>query len=169
MTRNSDEKLPTKLLMAWWNNKHQVGGVLHSNKKTLVQNIALIVPTVDKYGSLKLWSHLALDNKYWNNHQKYKISYVPLYPVADYIYIADLNTRLSVGWKTLPNLNFKLKFQTQISNWNLNFKTKIFPILPVNPGFWEIDYKGKRNERNKVISCYLGKVMSWSRGGTEGF
>ena len=34
----------------------------------------------------------------------------------------DLNTRLCVGWKTLPNLKFKLKFQTQISNSNLNSK-----------------------------------------------
>ena len=31
------------------------------------------------------------------NHQKYKIAYVPLDPVADYVYIADLNTRLNVG------------------------------------------------------------------------
>ena len=47
------------------------------------------------------------------NHQKYEIAYVSLDPVSDCIYIADLNTRLRVGWKTLPNLNFKLKFQTQ--------------------------------------------------------
>ena len=47
------------------------------------------------------------------NHQKYKIDYVPLDPVADYVHILDLNTRLRVGWKTLPNLNFKPKFPTQ--------------------------------------------------------
>ena len=47
-----------------------------------------------------------------NNRQKDKISYVTLDPVTDYVYIVDLNTRLRVGWKTLPNLNFKLKFQT---------------------------------------------------------
>ena len=45
------------------------------------------------------------------NHQKDKIAYVTLDPVSDYAYIADLNTRHCVGWKTLPNLNFKLKFQ----------------------------------------------------------
>ena len=65
VTWNSDEKLLTKLLMAWWNNKLIFGGVLHSNKKTLVQNIASIVPTVYRYGSLKLWAHLSLDDKYW--------------------------------------------------------------------------------------------------------
>ena len=47
------------------------------------------------------------------NHQKDKIAYVPLNLFADYIYIADLNTRLHVGWKTKPNLNFKPKFQTK--------------------------------------------------------
>ena len=31
------------------------------------------------------------------NHQKDNISYVPLNPVAEYVYIADLNTRLRVG------------------------------------------------------------------------
>ena len=86
----------------------------------------------------------------WNillcNHQKDKISYVPLDPVADYVYLSDLNTRLRVGWKTLPDLNFKLKFQAQISSSNLNFKTKIFPILAGNPGFWEIDSKGRSNK-----------------------
>ena len=45
---------------------------------------------------------------------KDKIAYVPLDLVANYVYMAELNTRLHVGQKTLPNLNFKLKFQTQI-------------------------------------------------------
>ena len=45
-------------------------------------------------------------------HQKDKIAYVPLEPVSDYVYISDLNNRLSFSWKTLPNFNFKLKFQT---------------------------------------------------------
>ena len=65
MTRNSDKQIPTKLLTAWCNNKWQFGGVLHSNKKNLVQNIALIVPIVDRYGSLKLLEKIALDYKYW--------------------------------------------------------------------------------------------------------
>ena len=37
------------------------------------------------------------------NHQKDMIAYIPLDPVADYLYIADLNTRLRVGWKTRPD------------------------------------------------------------------
>ena len=45
------------------------------------------------------------------NHQKDKIAYVPLDPIADYVYIEDVNTRLRVSWKTLPNLNIKLEFQ----------------------------------------------------------
>ena len=31
------------------------------------------------------------------NHQKDKFSYIPLDPVANYVYIADLNNRLRVG------------------------------------------------------------------------
>ena len=38
------------------------------------------------------------------NHQKDKIAYVPLYLVSDYIHTVDLNTRLCVRWKTLPNV-----------------------------------------------------------------
>ena len=53
------------LLTAWLKNKRQVGGVLPSNNKTQVQNIAIIVPTVDLFGSLNLWEHLSLDDKYW--------------------------------------------------------------------------------------------------------
>ena len=82
----------------------------------------------------------------------------------------NLNNRLRVGLKTLPNLkfpnlNFKLKFQTQ--TWTS--KTKIFPVLPGNPGFWEIDSKGKSNESNEATSWLPGEAMSFSRGGTEGF
>ena len=51
--------------MALCNHKRRVGGVLHSKKKTLVHNIAIVFPTVDRFGSLTLWSHLTLDNEYW--------------------------------------------------------------------------------------------------------
>ena len=81
------------------------------------------------------------------NHQKYKISYVPLDPVADYLYTEDLNTRL----------RFKPQFQTQISNSNLNFKTKIFPVLPGNPDFWVIETKGKRNET--IFPCFCSEYI----------
>ena len=56
---------------------------------------------------------------------KREISYVPLNPVSDYVHILDLNTRPRVGWKTLPNLNSKLKFQTQISNSNYKLKLEL--------------------------------------------
>ena len=75
-------------------------------------------PTTMKYNSK--WSvndvvsfqvgYEAAANK-GDNHQNDKISYVPLDSVADYVYIADLNNRLRVCWKILPNLSFKLKFQ----------------------------------------------------------
>ena len=66
------------------------------------------------------------------------------------------------------------RFNTRTPCWLenatwLNFLSKIFPILPDNPVFWEINLKGKRNENNKVMSWSRVKAMSWSRGGTEGF
>ena len=36
----------------------------------------------------------------------------------------------------------------------------MFPVLLGNPGFWEIDSKGKRNESKKAMSWSLGKEMS---------
>ena len=67
---------------------------------------------------------------------KWHITYFPHDPVSDYIHMLNLNTRLCVDWKTLPNL----KFQTKISNSNFKLKlelqkTKIFPDFPGNPGF----------------------------------
>ena len=41
------------------------------------------------------YSYLFLGN--YINHQKDNVSYVPLDPVDDYVYILDLNTRLRVG------------------------------------------------------------------------
>ena len=49
---------------------------------------------------------------YTGNQQNDTIAYVPLDPVAGYIYIAELIQEL------------------------LNFLTKIFPVFPGNPRFW---------------------------------
>ena len=40
---------------------------------------------------------IVLDGSRYDNHQKDKIAYVPLDPISDYVYIADLNTRLHDG------------------------------------------------------------------------
>ena len=87
------------------------------------------------------------------NQRKEKIAYIPLEPVADYVYIRLNN--ITTCW--MKN-----------ATW-LNFLPEIFPVLSGNPGLWEIDSKGKRNESNKSMSWSLEKAMSWSRGGTEGF
>ena len=50
VTCNYDEQLPTNIPMTWCTHNRQFRGVLHSNKKTLVKNIALIIPTVDRFG-----------------------------------------------------------------------------------------------------------------------
>ena len=55
---------------------------------------------------------------------KWKIAYVPLDPVADYIHMLNQNNKETPCWlKNATQLKkFKLKFQTQSSNSNLNFK-----------------------------------------------
>ena len=70
VVRNSDLQLPTKLLTAWCNHKRKRGGVLHPNKKSIVQNIALILPYIGKTEIMSEWLHYALNNGYW----KYLIS-----------------------------------------------------------------------------------------------
>ena len=67
-----------------------------------------IVQELRQLGALLIY----VQDQYFNgNNQKEKIAYVPLDPVVDYLYIADLNNRLHVSWKTQPNLNFNLRFQ----------------------------------------------------------
>ena len=39
VARKSDDRLPTKLLTALCNHKRQRGGVLHTNKKSIVHNL----------------------------------------------------------------------------------------------------------------------------------
>ena len=63
VTRNSYEQLPTKILREWCKHKHWVGGALCSKNNTFVHDIAIIVPTVDIFSSLKFWARLSLDEK----------------------------------------------------------------------------------------------------------
>ena len=49
------------------------------------------------------FTRLLLSGENTSIHQKYKIAYVTIDPVADYVYITDLILELCVGWKTLPN------------------------------------------------------------------
>ena len=91
VTCNSNEQLPTKLLTERRNNKRQVRGILHSNNKTPMHNIVLIVPAVDWYGSLKLWEHFALDDRYW----KYLIYLIGNTPTPPPITLPSTNTKIS--------------------------------------------------------------------------
>ena len=88
------------------------------------------------------------------NHQKEKISYIPLDSFIDYVYNTDLNTTLRVGWKTLPNLNLKLKFQTQ--TWISKPK--------YSPSSWVIRYSGKLTPRVKLMKpyCHVAAQSIWA-------
>ena len=48
LVRNFGLQLPTKLLTAWCNHKRKRVGVLHSNKKSIAQHPALILPCICK-------------------------------------------------------------------------------------------------------------------------
>ena len=48
VVRNSDLQFPTKLLTAWCNHKQKCGEVIQLNKKSIVHNIALILPCIGK-------------------------------------------------------------------------------------------------------------------------
>ena len=63
--RNSDDQFPTKLLTAWCNHRRPQGGVLHSNKKSIMQHLRYIIPTTDRTGSLQSWAFHALDQVHW--------------------------------------------------------------------------------------------------------
>ena len=117
LTRNSDEQLPKKFLMEQCNNKWNIGSVLHSNEKTLVHNIALILPTVDRYGSLKLWAHLALDGRY----RKYLINVIGNTPTPPPVPPPSPNTKKaqppSTPYTTCPSQatpTFYLPMQSKI-------------------------------------------------------
>ena len=63
VVRNSDQQLPTKLLTAWCNQKQRRVGVIHLNKKYIVQNIALNLPCIGKTGIMSEWVQYGLSVK----------------------------------------------------------------------------------------------------------
>ena len=59
---------------------------------------------MNPYNDFSNYTYITISPFYiTTKHQKYKIAYIPLNPVANYVYIADLIIKLRVGWKTLPN------------------------------------------------------------------
>ena len=73
--------------------------------------------------------------------------------VQDYLRSPQPNRQLHIYSRLNTRTTCWLKNATK-----LNFLTKIFPILPSNPGFLEIDSRGKRNESNEAMSWSIGKV-----------
>ena len=64
--QNTDDQLPAQLLITWCNHHgKERAGFLQSNKKSLVQNIQLIILAAAKDGLLASWVYLALDKVYW--------------------------------------------------------------------------------------------------------
>ena len=67
VAQNSDDHLTTKLLTAWCNHKRRRGGVIHTNKKSIVHSLRLIIPGVDKTGALKKWAYFSINDRYWRH------------------------------------------------------------------------------------------------------
>ena len=67
VVRNSEDRIPTKILTAWCDNKHKRGAPLQNNKKNLAQNICLIVPGAAEDGLITTLVYLSLDNGYWKH------------------------------------------------------------------------------------------------------
>ena len=63
--RNSMEQIPSKLLACWIQHKRKPGDVLFNNRKSIVKNLQLLIPSADKVGPLKTWAFHAIDEKHW--------------------------------------------------------------------------------------------------------
>ena len=67
VVRNSEDQIPTQLLIVWCDNKRKSGAPLQNNKNNLAQNIRLIVPGAAKDGLITTWVYLSLYDGYWEH------------------------------------------------------------------------------------------------------
>ena len=65
--RNSVDQIHSQLLTTWCDHPRRRGAPLQNNKKNLVQNIQLLLPSDPKDGRLSSWGFQALDSSYWNH------------------------------------------------------------------------------------------------------
>ena len=62
--RHKDIHLPTSILTSCFNHKQRRGEILMANKKLIVRNLQLILPTTYRVGSLSTWGLCVLDEIY---------------------------------------------------------------------------------------------------------
>ena len=62
VARNYEDHITTRILTAWYNHKKQRGCVLHTNKKSIIHNLRLIISGVDKIRSLNTWAQFSSKN-----------------------------------------------------------------------------------------------------------
>ena len=65
--RRKESHVPNCLLMAWSNLTRKRGQPLLMNKISLARNLRLIIPDIDKIGSLSGWGLHALNTGHWRN------------------------------------------------------------------------------------------------------
>ena len=66
LLRREASHIPTHLLTAWCNHPCKVGRPLLTNKQSMVSNIQLVIPVVDRSGALSAWGFHALDTQHWH-------------------------------------------------------------------------------------------------------
>ena len=60
-------QIPTRLLTAWCDHPRKVGRPLLTNKKSIVRNIQVVLPEVDRTGLISKWGFHTLDAQHWND------------------------------------------------------------------------------------------------------
>ena len=64
--RQEASHIPTRLLTAWCDHPRKVGRPLLTHKQSIVRNIQLVLPEVDRTGLLSTWGFHNLDAHHWN-------------------------------------------------------------------------------------------------------
>ena len=68
ITRRDRTHIPTLLLTSWSENPRKRGGIRKTNRKSIVENLQLLLPDkIPNTGALNTWVHLAQDKHYWNH------------------------------------------------------------------------------------------------------
>ena len=65
--RRKGTHLPTRLLTTWCGHPRKRGRPLLTHKMSLVRNLRLVIPEVDKGGALSRWGFHALDTGHWHD------------------------------------------------------------------------------------------------------
>ena len=68
ITRRENTHIPSILLSSWCNHPRRRGGTRKTNKKSVVENLQILLPEkIPSTGAFHTWIHFALNRKYWTH------------------------------------------------------------------------------------------------------